>query len=354
MRGRAGEEHVKIVVRLFLALVVVCGMAAGAGYYVNTAPVLEPGQAAAAAGAGGRLFAVDIGESLAMVADRLYLESAIRSPVLLRGIAGVRGTDTSIKAGYFSLPFGATTLKIHDLLVAGHQQMVKVTVPEGWTISKVAAHLEDNDIVAADAFEDVARDPGFMSRYGMNAISAEGYLFPDTYFFPRRFPAAAVVGQMVDNFFARLAEIYPAYVFDDPAQVHNTLIVASIVEREYRVAAEAPLIASVFYNRLGVNVGLESCATLQYIITEIQGKPHPERIFHSDLRIESDYNTYKWHGLPPGPISNPGLTALQAAFFPPETDYWYFVVRDAAAGRHYFSSDLEEHNEAKFLFLKGA
>ena len=358
----------KLVLRLFVGLVVVVALAAGAGFYLNTPPpaaAVAPTASDAAAAPtdaaeadaeadGVRLFTVEAGEPLAAIADRLFLEGAIRSPLLLRGVAELRGTDTGFKAGYFSLPVGATTLEIHDLLVEGHQELVKVTIPEGWTINKVASLLEENDIVAADAFIDVARDPAFMARYGVAAFSAEGYLFPDTYLFPRRFPAEAVVAQMVDNFFGRLGEIYPGYAFEDPREVHDRLIVASIVEREYRVMEEAPLIASVFYNRLGVDVGLESCATLQYIITEIQGKPHPERIFHSDLRIDSDYNTYKWHGLPPGPISNPGLTALQAAFFPPDTDYWYFVVRDPATGRHYFSSDLDEHNEAKFLYLKGA
>ena len=353
----------KVLARLLLTLLVVAGLGAGAGYYLNTPPpeltASETGDVAMRsteeeAGGAARLFTVESGEPLSAIADRLFLEGAIRSPLLLRGVAEVLGTDTGFKAGYFSLPMGATTLQIHDLLVEGHQEQVKVTIPEGWTISKVAQLLQDDGIVAFEEFVDVARDPFFMASYGFGAMSAEGYLFPDTYFFPRQFPAEAVVSQMVDNFFDRLAQIYPAYAFDDPRDVHDRLIVASIVEREYRVAEEAPLIASVFYNRLGVDVGLESCATLQYIITEIQGKPHPDRIFHSDLRIESDYNTYKWHGLPPGPISNPGITALQAAFFPPETDYWYFVVRDPGTGRHYFSSDLEEHNEAKFLYLKGA
>ena len=344
----------RIVARLFLGLVVAAAVAAAGGYYLNTPPALDAQRQPSADVDEATLFTVEVGESLATIAERLYLERVIRSPLLLRGIAEVKGTDTAMKAGYFSLPPGTTTLEIHNLLVEGHQELAKVTIPEGWTISKVAQHLEQHDIVGADAFIDVARDPGFMSRYGINSVSTEGYLFPDTYFFPRHFPAEAVVVQMVDNFFARLAEIYPGYTFDDPGAIHNTLIVASIVEREYRVAEEAPLIASVFYNRLGVDVGLESCATLQYIITEIQGKPRPERILHSDLRIESDYNTYKWHGLPPGPISNPGITALQAAFFPPDTDYWYFVVRDPASGHHHFSSDLDEHNEAKFLYLKGA
>ena len=104
---------------------------------------------------------------------------------------------------------------------------------------------------------------------------------------------------------------------------------------------EAPLIASVFYNRLKRNIGLESCATLEYIITEIQQKAHPEYITLEDEKINSPYNTYKWAGLPPGPISNPGRIALEAAFHPAQTGYLYFVLRDQQAGRHFFFSRPE-------------
>jgi len=138
----------------------------------------------------------------------------------------------------------------------------------------------------------------------------------------------------------------------DRESLRDTVIMASIVEREYRADDEAPLIASVFFNRLKKNMGLESCATLEYIITEIQQKAHPEYITLDDERIDSPYNTYKWAGLPPGPISNPGKIALEAAFHPARSGYLYFVLRDKQAGRHFFSRDLSEHNQAKYLYLK--
>jgi UPF0755 protein len=113
------------------------------------------------------------------------------------------------------------------------------------------------------------------------------------------------------------------------------------------------LIASVFTNRLKKGIGLESCATVAYIITEIQGKPYPKVVTKEDLAIDSPFNTYKWAGYPPAPISNPGKVALEAAFHPAQTDYYYFVLRDADSGTHYFSRDLEEHNKAKRFYLKG-
>ncbi len=110
------------------------------------------------------------------------------------------------------------------------------------------------------------------------------------------------------------------------------MTLASIVEREYRVEEEAPLIASVFINRLRLGIGLESCATLAYIITEIQHQPHPEYITLEDKGIDSPYNTYKWAGLPPGPIANPGRVALDAAFHPARTDYPVFRAAGPRGG----------------------
>lgn len=108
-----------------------------------------------------------------------------------------------------------------------------------------------------------------------------------------------------------------------PSELHEFVTLASVVEREYRVKSEAPLISSVFTNRLKHGIGLYSCATIEYILTEIQGKPHPDRITYDDLKIDSPYNTYKWAGLPAGPISNPGLVAFSAALNPAKTDYYF-------------------------------
>ena len=199
---------------------------------------------------------------------------------------------------------------------------------------------------------EAVRSPAIMAEFGVPGASLEGYLFPDTYFVPRPFPAATLVELMVKTFFENLGKIAPAWKNQDHGRMRDTVIVASIVEREYRLDEEAPLIASVFWNRLRRNIGLESCATLEYIITEIKQKAHPEYITKDDEKLDSPYNTYKWAGLPPGPISNPGKTALEAAFHPTETSYLYFVLRDPQTGRHFFSRNLNEHNQAKYLFLK--
>jgi UPF0755 protein len=213
--------------------------------------------------------------------------------------------------------------------------------------------MADSGISAEAEFRQAARSQELLAELGIPAKSVEGYLFPDTYFFPPEFPPTLVIEAMVENFMSKVRQVAPDVDTWDRRELHDHVILASIVEREYRVAEEAPLIASVFKNRLQYNIGLESCATIAFIITEEQGKPHPLFITREDLGIDSEYNTYKWAGLPPGPISNPGLVALAATFDTPETDFYYFLLKDEARGTHYFSGDLDQHNLAKSFYLKG-
>ncbi len=323
------------------------GIALGAAalfLFLNSGPPAKTGA--------DRFFFIQKGETLSVIADRLQAEGYVRFAPLLRAIARVQGTESSFKAGYYRVPASATTLQVHRLLVRGAAELEKVTIPEGWTVRKISDLLDARGICPSADFLAAAGSPLLARDLGVPAQGLEGYLFPDTYFMPKPFPAEGIIRLMVDAFFQNLGEIAPGYDAMGGQKLHDAVILASIVEREYRVPEEAPVIASVFKNRLSLNIGLESCATLEYILTEIQAKAHPEYITLEDKKIDSPYNTYKWAGLPPGPISNPGRTALDAAFNPAKTNYLYFVLRDKESGRHYFSRDLDEHNQAKFHFLK--
>ena len=341
--SRVHSHRPRLLTFLAAALLVGTAAVAAAGWFLNRAP---------ATAAPSRTFTVPSGESLTGVAQRLHGAGFIRSPALLRLLARARSAETAIRAGYYRFPADATSDQILELLMAGSNDLVRVTIPEGWTSNRIAVHLEERDVTGAAEFRSAVNSPEPLRSYGIEAPTAEGYLFPDTYYFPRGYGAEAVVRHMVDTFFGRLEEVHPG-ARADAAKLHDTVILASIVEREYRVPSEAPLIASVFNNRLQSNLRLESCATIVYIITEIQGNEHPARIYEADLEIESAFNTYRSRGLPPAPIANPGLTALQAALDPAETDYWYFVVKDPGTGSHHFSSVLSEHSEARFVYLKG-
>ena len=328
--------------------------AAVAGVLVTAAATVAFLNSAPRTGAerGDRFFVIEKGESLTSIAERLADEGYIRSPAFLRAAARLRRTEGAFKAGWYRVPPGSTTLKVHDLLVSGSQSLVKLTIPEGWTISRIARLVEERGIAPAADFEAAARAPALAAALSVPASTLEGFLYPDTYFVPAPFPAETLARMMVETFFERLDAVEPGWRSLGGAKLLEKVILASIVEREYQLAEEAPLIASVFVNRMRLGIGLESCATIAYIINEIQHLPHPEYITLEDKGIDSPYNTYKWAALPPGPIANPGRVALDAAFHPARTDYLYFVLRDLEAGKHYFSRDLDTHNKAKKLYLK--
>lgn len=294
---------------------------------------------------------IPIGRTIKTVATELKQQHIIRSELIFYLTA--RQQDIKIQAGVYTVSSDQSVTEILNLLQTGQREYIPVSIPEGLTVSKIANLLEQKNVVQAEEFKKAAQDVSLLTEYQIPAASFEGYLFPDTYYFDTGMTAEAVVRMMVDTFFTRI-ETIPALQDISPEDLFYVVRLASIVEREYRVAEEAPLIASVFTNRLKENIGLYSCATIEYIITEIQGQPHPDVILEQDLKINSPYNTYMWAGLPPGPISNPGLIALQAAAAPPETEYYFFRLIDPEKGSHYFSAKFEEHINAGKLYTKQA
>jgi UPF0755 protein len=292
------------------------------------------------------------GAGAALVGRDLEDSGAIRSRLAFRLLARLRGDESALKSGTYLIEPDMGTWQVLDLIVSGKQALVRVTVPEGYTLSQTAAVLEKYGICKASDFKAVAGDAAFIASLSIKAPSLEGYLFPDTYYFPPQFDAKEAARMMVEAFRTKLEAAMPEAGLLSGEELQEKVILASIIEREYRVPAEAPLMASVFYNRLRIRMALQSCATVVYVITEKQGKPHPEVIYDRDLAIPDDYNTYSHRGLPPGPICSPGLTALGAVFHPAASKYLYFRLIDPAAGTHHFSETLEEHNEATALAVK--
>ena len=262
-------------------------------------------------------------------------------------------TNFSLKSGVYYVKPGMEIPEILELLSSGQQEYIKISIPEGFTVSKIATLLEEKDICSKKDFIDISKDKNILAEYKIPAESCEGYLFPDTYFFTSGMKPDTIICSMLDNFFEKIKSI-PNLSDKNPEDLFYTVRLASIVEREYRLEEEAPLIASVFQNRLRRNIGLYSCATVVYILTEIEGRPHPDRILIKDTKIDSPYNTYKHAGLPPGAISNPGVVALNAATNAPQTNYYFFQIADAQTGRHVFTKSFEEHIENHNLVSKKA
>ncbi len=243
----------------------------------------------------------------------------------------ISGGVNHIKAGEYLLNSNMTMSKIAKIIVNGeiNKNYVKITIPEGWDIKKIEARLKDNDVIAQDA-----KIP----------LENEGYLFPDTYYFYTNSSVDLVVKKMRDNFMQKISEISPELLIDSSMKLRDTIIMASIVEKETKTYADKKIVAGIFWKRIKKNMALQSCATISYILGVDKAQ-----YTYKDTRIESPYNTYLHVGLPPGPINNPGLWAIKATLNPETTDYLYFL--SAPDGTMIYSRTAEEHNENKVKYL---
>ncbi len=301
------------------------------------------------ADAGEVIFTVPKGASVSGVAEELERKGLARSALFLTIYARIH--DSGLIAGSYRLSPSMKSSEIWNRLVDITQQSAqRLMITEGMTMRAIARLLDEHSICSEADFLAACADPELLSTLGVPGASAEGFLMPDTYFLSVGSSARDLVRTFVANFFKAYDSIVSARPSQD--ELLRQVILASIVEREYRLPDEAPLIADVFENRIKIGMRLQSCATIVYIITERLGKPHPSYITYDDLEIKDDYNTYKIKGLPPGPISNPGKVALEAAIRPARTPYLYFRLIDEATGRHKFSKSLEEHNSGPSLWIK--
>lgn len=336
------------IVSIFLALIVICGITSISIVLNQFSPVDRNSDAEAVR------FEVPYGSSAYQISNSLKEKNLIKNqkifyylllrPKYLKTFYSKYEFPEKIefKSGLYKISPNMNYADIILLLSSGKQEYVKVSIAEGLTISKIGAILEEKEICKKEDFIAVCKNQALIDEYKIPYNSLEGYLFPDTYYFDPIMNPEMIARKMVDNFFEKISSI-PELENKTPEELNQVVILASIVEREYKVDDEAPMIASVFTNRIKDGMGLYSCATIEYIITEIQGKPHPERILNDDLKIDSPYNTYKWRGLTPGPISNPGLVALKASANPAKTNYYFFQVVDADSGRHLFTKTFNEH-----------
>lgn len=344
-KNNGKKSHILLKLILWIiAILVVAGNVAFSYYEYNVRPVTS------AENEYSVKIKVPTGTSTREIAAQLKSESLIRSEDIFYYAARFRLMNERkpfvLKSGVYTVKSSMSMEEIYILLQSGAQEYITISIPEGLTMSKIGLLLEEKGVCPKDEFINRCRSPQLLNEYNIPAENFEGYLFPDTYFFTPMMEAEDVVRKLADNFFDKAMQVDSLSELS-PEDLHYKVRLASIIEREYRVKEEAPLIASVFTNRLRRNIGLYSCATVEYIITELEGKPHPEKITYDDLKIDSPYNTYKYAGLPPGPISNPGLIALDAAVNPAKTKYYYFVLTDPEKGTHTFSKDFDEHIAAE-------
>lgn len=337
---------------LALLILIVGGIAIGVSYYVTNvaqAPLQGP---AGQEGPVEVVFVIEPGQSTAEIAENLAKEQLIPSAFAFQWYARFRGMDGRLEAGRYTLRSDMTMAQILETLTSAPGPVeIEITIPEGMRLEQVAELLEEKGIFAAADFRAALQEPydyDFLTDRPEGA-SLEGYLFPDTYRIFNTDPPTRLVTLMLENFGTRFDTAMRRQAQEKGMTIFEVVTLASIVEKEAILDEERPLIASVYLNRLEAGMTLDADPTVQYAIgyNARQGRWWPE-LYFDELKIDrlsdidSPYNTYRYAGLPPGPICSPGLAAIQAVLWPADTDYYYFVAK--GDGSHAFARTLEEHN----------
>jgi UPF0755 protein len=279
------------------------------------------------------------GASFGQATDSLAKAKLVGSKKMFRLYGRLTGGDRNIKPGTYLLKPGTPWKDIVSALNGGHGMVNTITIPEGYSIAQITPLLARTLKVPADSVKVAMRDTVLLARLDIPNPTLEGYVFPDTYAFPLGTTARQAVREMVYSFERRWKPEWDASLVELKINRNDLVTMASIVEKEARVAEERPVIAAVYYNRLRRGMRLQADPTVQFA----RGR-HAERVLYKDLEIESPYNTYIHKGLPPGPIASPGVASLAAAAHPANVPYLYFVAsRD---GHHEFRMTLQEHTNA--------
>ncbi len=304
-------------------------------------------------------FVVQPGETATQVAQRLYEAGLISDPELFRRYLQYRGMDAGLEAGTYTLRKTMTIPEIAEALQTGRRPERVLTVREGLRLEEVAATVAAQTGVSEEDFRNLVttgwretdlKNYGFLAGLPPEA-TLEGFLFPETYRLPEEVTAYDVVARMLSTFDARVTEEIRLAAANQGLTLYQMVTLASIVEREAVIPEERPVIASVFLNRLNAGWLLNADPTVQYALgyDEKSGKWW-RRLYFDELGVTSladidhPYNTYRYPGLPPGPICSPGLASIQAVAFPASTDYFYFIADcHKQDGSHLFARTEEEH-----------
>ncbi|KAJ52824.1 UPF0755 protein [Clostridium tetanomorphum] len=293
-------------------------------------------------------FDVKNGDSLYKVLNSLKSNNEIKNLYIAKLYIKRNGLETTIKPGRYQLSSDINLSELVNALNKGifNKNLVKVTIPEGYDIDKIAIILQKNGIISKEEFLQSCRQypkPKYIKSIHKSIHNRkyvlEGYLFPDTYEFIKGMKGKDIINVMYNRFNRGINELRSKYNIDDN-DLDSIITLASMVEREAERDEERGKVASVFYNRINKNMKMESCATVLYAL----GK-HKDKLYYRDLEVNSPYNTYIVKGFPPGPICSPGLPSIEAAIKPDKTDYLYFVSYNN--GTHFFTNNYNEFLKVK-------
>jgi len=286
------------------------------------------------------------GSSFPEIEKMLAGKGALRYPLAFRVLTIGTMTGTKLQHGEYALPAPPSAFELWRKLVSGDVAKYQVTILDGSTLFDIAKTLGNLELADPGDFLAAATSPDVAGRMGTPGPTLEGYLFPDTYLFVKEMSPEEIIGIMVRRFHKKFTPEMERMAEEEEFTPHQIVTIASIIEKETGMEEEKPLISAVVRNRISLGMPLQMDPTVIYGLKKFDGN-----LTRKDLRTPHPYNTYLHPGLPPGPISNPGQSSLQAAVQPADTDYLYFVSRND--GSHQFSRTLREHNQAVAVYQKG-
>lgn len=318
-------------------LTILVALAAAAGAWWGYTRMVEPYRGYQEA----EVF-VDIpsGAGPATIGDRLVAAGIVRDAWTFRAALAWSGRARQLRAGEYRFDAPMDALAVIDKIARGDVYRRLLTFREGLTIEEMAQVFEARGFGTAAAFREAARNASLVADLDPEATDLEGYLFPETYSLSRGITAPALVQQMVDGFKAALTSDIRAAASAAGLSIRELVTLASLVEKETAVAAERPVVAAVYANRLRIGMGMQADPTVIYALQK--AGLYDGNLTRANMQIDSPYNTYRYRGLPPGPIAAPGKASLEAAAKPADVEYLYFVSRND--GSHVFATTLAEHN----------
>jgi len=352
MRYNKKKKSGRTALVVLLALVLIIGISA-VGAYITLKNYDKPFDAASTKTVD---FVVPSGASTIKIASLLEKEGLIKDDMIFRIKSKLNGLDGKFQAGEYELGAYMGMNEIMTKLQDGKRETRKITIKEGWSLMDIANYLDENKIVTKEEFinslendefdqwfvkelKETAPDP--TGNLSAKANKYEGFLFPDTYEIYVGCSARSIINKLLSQFEKVFDTDLQAKLETNKVTLQEAIAIASIIEGETVIDSERPKVASVIYNRLNSNVTgrkLQMCSTVLYAIGY-----HKNRVLYSDLEVDSPYNTYKYAGLPVGPINNPGLACIKAALNPADTNYYYFVVNSKGDGSHKFSNSYYDH-----------
>ena len=326
----------KLLLSLVVVVVLVAGGAAASVFYMVNR-IQQPYKGFPEP---ERFVEIPSGTGAAEIRRRLVEAGVVSDELSFRAALMWTGQSRALKAGEYRFDRPMSVVDVVEKLARGDIYEHPITFPEGLTIREMAEIVESHGFGKADEFIKAARDGSLVNDLDPAAKDLEGYLFPETYTLPRGTPVATLVSLMVERFRDTYTTLEAKRSGQADLSTRQIVTLASLVEKETGKAEERPLVAAVYRNRLDKNMAMQADPTVVYAL--VQAGTYDGNIRKRDLSFDSPYNTYKYAGLPPGPIASPGRAALEAALAPADVDYLYFVSRND--GSHAFAETLAKHN----------